>query len=151
MKTTIIRIFNTYGPRQPRYVMYDQMKKILGCEDGNFKVLGTGEQLRDYAYVSDSVDAFYRVMMQPEKSIGQVFNVAGGNKFSIKDLIVEIKSVLKREDLQEVFTGESWKGDLEKLWADTSKIREILEWEPKVRLREGLEILADWIKENEKF
>jgi len=151
VKTTIIRIFNTYGPRQPRYVMYDQMKKILGCEDGNFKVLGTGEQLRDYAYVSDSVDAFYRVMMQPEKSIGQVFNVAGGNKFSIKDLIVEIKSVLKREDLQEVFTGESWKGDLEKLWADTSKIREILEWAPKVRLREGLEILADWIKENEKF
>jgi UDP-glucose 4-epimerase len=150
VKTTIVRIFNTYGPRQPRYVMFDQMKKMLTSRDGTFHVLGTGEQLRDYAYVSDSVDAFYRVMTQPEKSIGQVFNVAGGNKFSIKDLIVEIKSVLRREALEEVFTGESWKGDLEKLWADTSKIREVLGWEPKVRLREGLELLADWIKENRK-
>ena len=151
VRTTIIRIFNTYGPRQPRYVMYDQMKKMLACKDGVFQVLGTGEQLRDYAYVSDSVEAFYQVMMQPEKSVGQIFNVAGGNKFAIKDLIVEIKSVLKKEDLQEVFTGESWKGDLKKLWADTSKIREVLGWKPKVPLRQGLEILADWIEENEKI
>ena len=149
VKTTIIRIFNTYGPRQPRYVMYDQMKKMLACKDGTFSVLGTGEQLRDYAYVSDSVDAFYRVMMQPEKSIGQVFNVAGGNKFAIKDLIVEMKIVLNKNDLQEVFTGESWKGDLNKLWADTSKIREVIGWEPKVSLRQGLEILSDWIRDNE--
>lgn len=148
VKTTIIRIFNTYGPRQPRYIMYDQMKKMLACKDGTFQVLGTGEQLRDYAYVSDSVDAFYRVMIRPEKSIGQVYNLAGGNKFAIKDLIVKIKSVLKKEDLQEVFTGESWKGDLIKLWADTSKIREDLKWEPKVPLRKGLEILADWVREN---
>ncbi len=117
--------------------------------DGTFQVLGTGEQLRDYAYVSDSVEAFYQVMMQPEKSVGQIFNVAGGNKFAIKDLIVEIKSVLKKEDLQEVFTGESWKGDLKKLWADTSKIRCELGWSPKVSLRLGLEILADWIKNEE--
>jgi len=149
IKTTIIRIFNTYGPRQPRYVMYDQMKKMLVCKDGTFQVLGTGEQLRDYAYVSDSVDAFYRVMMQQEKSIGQVFNVAGGNKLAIKDLIIEIKNILKKENLKEVYTGESWKGDLNKLWADTSKIREVLGWRPTVPLRKGLELLADWIKENE--
>ena len=148
VKTTIIRIFNTYGPRQPRYVMYDQMKKMLTCKNETFQVLGTGEQLRDYAYVSDSVDAFYRVMIQSDKSVGQVFNVAGGNKFAIKDLIMEIKNVLKKEDLQEVFTGESWKGDLKKLWADTSKIREVLGWKPKGPLYEGLELLADWIKEN---
>lgn len=151
VKTTIVRIFNTYGPRQPRYVMYDQMKKMLACKEGTFQVLGTGEQLRDYAYVSDTVKAFYQTMVQQEKSVGQIFNVAGGSKIAIKELIYEIKKVLNKDELNEVFTGESWKGDLKKLWADTSKIDKVLGWTPKVKLINGLEILADWIKNNEKI
>jgi UDP-glucose 4-epimerase len=147
--TTILRIFNTYGPRQPWYVMYDQIKKILACKDGTFQVLGTGEQLRDYVYVSDTVEAFYQMMICPEKSVGQIFNVGSGNSVSIKKLVEEIKTVLGKEDLKEQYTGKSWKGDITKLCADASKIRGVLGWEPKVSLRQGLELLAEWIQEDE--
>jgi len=148
VKSTIVRIFNTYGPRQPRYVMFDQMKKILNCKNKTFEVLGSGEQLRDYAYVSDTVKAFYKIMLNPEKSIGQIFNVAGGSKVSIKELIKEIKKVLNKENLVENFTGKSWKGDIDRLWADTTKIINILNWQPKVSLNQGLEFLAQWLIED---
>jgi len=153
LRTTIIRIFNTYGPRQPRYVMYDQIKKMLGKteSDNYFEVLGTGEQLRDYAYVTDTIDAFYKVMSHPENSSGETFNVAGGNKYAIKDLIIELKNILNKEYLNEVYTGKSWKGDLKKLWADTSKIHNALGWKPKVDINNGLKKLTEWIKNNERI
>ena len=43
-----------------------------------FNVLGTGKQIRDYAFVSDTVNAFYECMIHPKKSVGRIFNVAGG-------------------------------------------------------------------------
>lgn len=153
VKMTILRIFNTYGPRQPRYVMYDQIKNLLkkNKKDKVFKVLGTGKQLRDYAYVTDTVRAFYNCMIYPEKSIGKIFNVAGGNKYSISELINILKRVLNKEFLSEEYTGQSWKGDIEKLWADTTNIQKNLGWSPSVNIDIGIEKLVDWIKMNEKL
>jgi UDP-glucose 4-epimerase len=152
VKMTILRIFNTYGPRQPRYVMYDQIKNILKKNtDNNLKVLGTGKQLRDYAYVTDTVKAFHNCMLYPEKSIGKIFNVAGGNKYSIAELIKMLKTALNKESLSEKYTGESWNGDIEKLWADTTNINKNLGWYPSVNISDGIKNLIDWIKINEKL
>jgi len=53
---TVLRIFNTYGPRQSRYVMYDFLRK-LEADPSELEVLGSGEEVRTFAYVSDTVDA----------------------------------------------------------------------------------------------
>jgi UDP-glucose 4-epimerase len=151
VKTSIIRIFNTYGPRQPRYVMYDQIKNILHCKNNTFQVLGTGKQIRDYSYVSDTVNAFYATMINPNKSVGKIFNVAGGNKISIKELIMIIKNALNKSNCIDIYTGKSWKGDITKLWANTSKIKDVLGWSPQVSLSEGVEELVDWVLKNEKI
>ena len=146
--TTILRIFNTYGPRQPRYVMYDQIMNIIHNPD-QFMVLGTGEQLRDYVYISDTVKAIYLSMNNP-KTIGEIFNIGSGQHISIKNLIQLIKSVLDI-DSQDIYTGESWKGDIEKLWAETKKINELTGWKPQIPLNEGITRLFDWIKEYEEI
>jgi len=143
IRATIFRIFNTFGPRQPRYVMYDQIKKMLSAPE-HLEVLGTGEQLRDYAYVSDVVRAFY-LGMQSEHAVGRIFNVAGGNKISVKDLVHKLRSVLG-VNVTPTFTGKSWKGDITRLWADTTTLQEALAWKPEVPLDEGIRRLVDWMR-----
>jgi UDP-glucose 4-epimerase len=144
IRSTIFRIFNTFGPRQPRYVMYEQLRNML-VGSGDFDVLGTGEQLRDYAYVSDTVDAFALAMRQPEQAVGEVFNLAGGNVISIRDLIEDMRQMLG-VTRQARFTGASWKGDISRLWGDTSRAREKLGWTPRVSLEAGLQDLIGWMR-----
>ena len=80
-----IRIFNIYGERQPRYVMYDLLRKLYQ-NPNKLSVLGTGEQIRDYAYVTDAAQCFI-LAAESDEAVGEAFNLAGGNPISIKDLV----------------------------------------------------------------
>lgn len=147
LKFVAIRIFNTYGERQRRYVMYDFLKKLTD-NPKKMEVLGTGEQIRDFCYVKDCVEAFITAA-KSDKVVGEVFNIAGGHPISIKDLAYMMVNTLGLSEKTEVvFTGNSWKGDIVKLYADLSKIKENLGFEPKTRLNEGILKLWEWFKEN---
>ena len=142
-----LRIFNTYGPRQRRYVMYDFLRKLK--ENPNrLEVLGSGEQIRDFCYVKDCVEAFV-LACKSGNAAGEAFNIAGGNPISIRDLAFLIVKILGLDGRTEVmFTGESWKGDIVKLYADITKIKDKLGLEPKVGLEEGIVRLKRWFYEN---
>ena len=142
---TAIRIFNTYGPRQSRYVLYDLIKK-LSSNSKELEVLGTGEQIRDYSFVSDTVDAFILAFMNP-KSRGKVYNVSGGKQTSIKDLVSKITKVLDINP-KITYTNQSWKGDISNMTASIDLINKDLGFKPKVNLEEGLKISISWFKEN---
>lgn len=143
---TIMRIFNTYGPRQPRYVMFDLLGKLKHYPS-KLEVIGTGEQLRNYCYVSDTTDAF--ILAAEKHAVGEVFNLAGKNAISIKELVERILKMLDLSGKTMVsYTGESWKGDIVKLVADTSRIKERLGFEPKVPLNEGLSRFREWFEES---
>ena len=138
-----LRIFNTYGPRQRRYVMFDFLKKLKE-NSKKLKVLGTGEQIRDYCYVRDTVNAFI-LAAEKENTVGEVFNVAGGNPISIRELAELMIRILGLEgDTEIYYTGKSWKGDIFNLVADNSKNTDNLGFKPRVRLDEGIEKLIDW-------
>lgn len=145
LNTSVIRIFNTYGPRQPRYVLYDLIKK-LHRNNKELEVLGTGEQVRDYAFVSDTVAAFISVM-ESEKSNGEIYNISGGNPISIKQLVQYLCTILNISPKIN-YTGKSWPGDIPVLNADISKLKEYLGFTPKVDIKEGLSIAVSWFKEN---
>ena len=142
-----LRIFNTYGPRQRRYVMYDFLRKLK--ENPNrLEVLGTGEQIRDFCYVKDCVEAFV-LACKSGNAAGEAFNIAGGNPISIKDLAFLMVKILGLDRRTEVmFTGESWNGDIVKLYADITKIKDKLGFEPKVGLEKGIVRLKRWFDEN---
>lgn len=134
-----VRIFNTYGPRQPRYVMYDLLRK-LKQDSSQLEVLGTGEQLRDYCYVTDTVDALIRVALKGEG----VYNVSGGVPASVQEVAEIIVSRVSPE-ARIVYTGASWKGDVQALTADIGKIR-TLGFEPRISLDVGIQELITWFE-----
>jgi len=144
VKTTILRIFNTYGPRQPRYVMLDLIQK-LQKNPNKLEVLGTGQQIRDYCYISDAINAF--ILATKIEKVGQTFNVAGGNPISISYLTKLIIKTLGLQRKVEVrYTGESWNGDIMRLSADISRIKAELGFSPQVSLEEGLHRFVRWFR-----
>ncbi len=135
-----IRIFNTYGPRQPRYVMYDFIMK-LKRDSSKLDVLGTGEQMRDYCHVSDMVDVF---MLVTEKGEG-IYNAAGGVPTPIRELAeLMVSEMSPGAEIQ--YGGKTWKGDINTLIADITKLKN-LGFAPKVDIRSGIKMMIEWFEE----
>ena len=139
-----VRIFNTFGERQPRYVMYDFFKKLQE-DNSELEVLGTGQQIRDYCHVDDTVRAFEIVAEKGETA--EAYNLSGENIVSINKL-AEMMIDIAGLDAEYYNTDESWKGDPPRLEADISKLKD-LGFEPQVDLREGLERFKEWFEETE--
>jgi UDP-glucose 4-epimerase len=140
LPVSIVRLFNVYGPRQLKYVMYDILLK-LDENPNRLDMLGTGEETRDFVYVKDTVKALILVA-QDSFAHGQTYNVGSGKQTQIKELV---KTILKILDIEpEIrFLGSSWKGDIETLVADISKISKI-GYETEYSLETGLKELIRW-------
>ncbi|MBZ0266606.1 NAD-dependent epimerase/dehydratase family protein [bacterium] len=132
---TAVRIFNTYGPRQPRYVLADLIRKLLK-NPKELTVLGTGNQIRDYAYATDTAAAFLAVAEADELN-GLPVNTSGGNPVSIRELVAMILDVMELPHCRVTYTGESWKGDVDHMEADLARIR-AAGFAPRVSLRDGI-------------
>ncbi len=144
---SVIRIFNTYGERQSQFVMYDLLRKLYN-NPSYLEVLGTGDQIRDYSYVLDTVEAFILVATGEETS-GEVYNVSGGNPISIKQLVSKLAEITGHENTRISFTNQSWKSDVHNMTGDISKITRRLGFKPKVHLDEGIERLHSWLEKQE--
>ncbi|MDO9695458.1 MAG: SDR family NAD(P)-dependent oxidoreductase [Candidatus Latescibacteria bacterium] len=140
-----VRIFNTFGPRQRKYVMFDLLEK-LRRDPTRLEVIGTGDQQRDYNYVEDTATALLVVGAHPAAR-GRVYNIAGGRPVSIRalvDHIIELTGI-PRPDIR--YTMESWPGDVVRMVADTTRIGRELDYQPRVGLEAGIRHLIDWHRE----
>ena len=141
IKSCVGRIFNTYGPRQSRYVIHDLIQKLSVNKD-QLEILGTGTIIRDYAYVSDTVDALMLIAEKGKR--GEIYNIAGGNPISIEHLANLILQELHLAEKTKVtYTGVSWKGDITKMIANITKIKQI-GYQPRVNLELGIKKTVDW-------
>jgi UDP-glucose 4-epimerase len=133
----IFRIFNVYGPECNRsYVIPDIIRKILRGENP-VRLLGTGEEARDFIYITDVIEAFKIAIRQ---DIVGIFNLGSGKTYKIKDIANMIKNIMgKNVDI--VFEGKPRPGDLSINWADISDA--IPGWKPRVDLIEGLKETID--------
>jgi len=142
LDVTSVRIFNTYGPRQPRYVMYDLMKKLLR-DPHRLEVLGDGNQVRDYCYVSDTVEAL--ILLAEKGPAGAVFNVASGEAVRIDELVSRVVKTMGLEGRTDVrYTDQTWMGDIPTVVGDPSALGR-LGFAPSVTLVEGLSRLYEWL------
>jgi UDP-glucose 4-epimerase len=148
IETVALRIFNAYGPGQavpPTHppVIPQFIRQILG--DGSLVIFGQGEQIRDYIYVNDVVQAL--VAAATAEGINrQVINIGTGSGTSIKQLVGLIEKVSGRK-AQTIF-NPSISGGVSSLVADTSRARRLLDFKPQVTLEEGLVRL---IERNRQF
>jgi UDP-glucose 4-epimerase len=140
IKACALRLTNTYGPRMR---IKDARQTFLGIwvrfltEGKPFEVWG-GEQLRDFTYVDDVVDALL-LAASTDKANGQVFNLGGDCTISLADsakLLVEVNG--GGNFTVRSFPAERKKIDIGDYYADFKLIKNLLGWEPKVVLRDGL-------------
>ena len=150
LKTVLLRLFNVYGPKQPRYVIYDFLTKLSQNKD-TLEVLGTGKQKRDFIYITDAVNAFL-VAAQKEEAIGQAINIGTGTLISIKQLASLLIKLLGYEDKTSIeFTGYSWKGDVKAFQANISLAEKILGFKPTTSLTKGLKLEIEWFKKSHEL
>lgn len=144
---TIIRPFNTYGPRQSaRAVIPTIITQALVRDEIS---LGSTTPIRDFTYVSDVVDAFIKIA-ESDNSIGEVINVGSGAGISIGDLANKIIFLTGRK-AKIIFDKERVrppKSEVQKLVADNSKAKKLINWEVKTNLEAGLKKTIEWIGKN---
>ena len=142
-----LRPFNTYGPRQSaRAVIPTIITQVLTTDQVR---LGALSPLRDFTYVEDTVEGFLRMGDSPGVE-GQEINIGAGDCISIGDLAHKIMALAGRE-LPIVCDQERLrpeKSEVMRLHADASRARQLLGWEPRVSLDEGLRLTIAWIREN---
>lgn len=143
--TTVVRPFNSYGPRChhegdsgeviPKFLLRSMAGKPM-------MIFGDGNQTRDFTYVSDTAKA---IMMAgfADSTIGKTINLGSGFEIAINDLAKEIASVVERPDANVIY-GEPRPGDVLRLYAETTNAYKLLGFKPQVSLKEGLVKLRDW-------
>lgn len=141
LPTVSLRYFTVYGPRQrPDMAIQKFVKAILDGEE--IIVYGDGNQTRDFTYIGDVVEA--NILAANSEMEGQVFNVGGGSRISVNELIKLMEDVLgKKANIKNI---EKQKGDVRDTWADVSKAEKELGWKPKVKIEEGFRKFVDWWK-----
>ena len=139
-----LRYFTVYGPRQrPDMGFHKFIQAAL--QDRPIVVYGDGEQTRDFTYVADAVEANWLAM--GPRAAGQVFNIGGGSRSSVNQVLTTLGEILGRPIRREQRPPQP--GDVRHTWADTTRAREVLGFYPRVPLREGMTRQVEWLR-NEK-
>jgi UDP-glucuronate decarboxylase len=138
----VARIFNTYGPRMrpdDGRVVSNVICQALSGED--ITIYGDGSQTRSFCYVSDLVDGLMR-LMDSEPSPGAPVNLGNPNELTVSDLVERVIKLTGTRS--NVIHMPLPMDDPRRRKPDIARARQILGWEPKVALQEGLEATAGW-------
>lgn len=140
LKTVSLRIPNPYGPRQSLNHTYGIVNYFLGLalRKEPIKIYGSGEQLRDYIFIDDLVDAMLLVNSS-DKSSGKTFNVSGNAPICLKEMAQRIKVEIPETDILFVdYPADVIKTEIGDIYLDSSLLRKVTGWEPKHAFKEGI-------------
>lgn len=146
LKVVTFRLFPPYGPadHERRLIPY----VIKSFYQGKPLKLTTGKQRWDFVYVGDIVDAYLKLLNLSslvEKHV--IFNIGSGNAISVREIVSRIKEIIGSELEPEWGAIPHRKNEVWFICADTTKVKALLRWEPKVDiLKDGLRLTIDWYK-----
>ncbi len=149
LETVALRYFNVFGPRQDPTSQYSGVisrfiATLLGGETP--VIFGDGEQSRDFTYVANVARANLNAA-ETTTGIGQVINVANGERTSLNELLGILKRLTGRDDAQAEYR-ETRAGDVRDSQADNTRAVEMLDYQTLVGLEEGLQLTIDWWKQS---
>jgi dTDP-L-rhamnose 4-epimerase len=143
-----LRFFNAYGPRQALSNPYTGVLAIFASRllnDSPPRIFEDGLQRRDFVSVYDVARACRLALEKPEAA-GEVFNVASGEAFTVRDIAMRLAQVLGKQHIAPEIVGKYRVGDIRHCFADIGKARRVLGYEPRVRIDDGLAELAAWLE-----
>ncbi len=145
---SIIRPFNTFGPRQSMRaviptVIIQALKKAKNIK------LGALTPKRDFNYVKNTVDGFIKIA-ESDKAIGETINIASGKEYSIGEIVNLIKKITGAnfKVICEKERLRPEKSEVERLLADTNKAEALLDYRPLCTFEEGLKETIEWFEQN---
>jgi UDP-glucose 4-epimerase len=139
-----LRLFNTYGPRLRRFSIYDMITR-LRRDKARLEIIGTGQQVRDYCYITDASKSFVAAA-KSDRSVGQIYNIAGGGQSTVADVAQKIVGSSDYRGAQVECNGKTWPGDITKLVGDITKAKLQLGFASEVTLDQGLIYTNVWIE-----
>jgi len=129
-----LRYFTVYGLRQRPDMAFHRFIRAIQ-EEQEIVVYGDGEQTRDFTHVDDAVEA--TVQAAELAVVGEVFNIGGGSRVTINDVILVLEDILgRRSPVRHV---EPQQGDVRHTLADIAKAERALGYHPQVHLADGLQ------------
>lgn len=147
MDITVVRNFNTYGPKQKDggygSAISIFIRRVLNNQPPI--IYGDGTQSRDYMYIKDAITAYTLVKENKKKLAGEVINFGTGKDHTILDISNRIIKLCGKDNLKPVHI-EQRPGEVQKLCADTKKVRSLLGFKPEYDLEKGLKEYINWFK-----
>jgi UDP-glucose 4-epimerase len=143
LETVALRYFNVFGPNQDPSSQYAAVvpRFITTVADGRpVPIYGDGEQQRDFTYVANVVEANL-LAADAERVSGTIVNVATGRATSVHELADTIGTILGTSVDRELHPART--GDIRDSYADVTRARELLGWEARIGLEDGLRIAAE--------
>jgi len=143
--TTIFRLFSVYGPGQNLDNKFQGIVSIyLSCmlEDMPIIVKGSKDRFRDLVYITDVVDAWIAAF-QNTKSYGKTYNIAGGVKTKIEDLITILKNAFGNDNYPVKYNEKGTPGDQFGVVGNIDRIKKDLGWKPRVKLAVGIKEMVE--------
>ena len=146
LPVTIVRPFNTYGPRQSaRAVIPTVITQILSGKKS--LKLGSLHPTRDFNYVEDTCRGFLE-LAECDAAVGETVNLGSNSEISIGDTVKLIKEILQAD--VEIQCDEARirpeSSEVERLWCDNTKIKRLTGFEPRIGIREGLQRTIEWFR-----
>jgi nucleoside-diphosphate-sugar epimerase len=136
----VLRYFSVYGPRQRPDMGYNIFIRSL-LKDEPIIVYGDGQQVRGNTYIADCVDVTVRAT---EARVGETYNVGGGETASVWDILHKLEMIAGKKAI--IRQEAARPGDQRYTFADTTRLRRHLDWEPRTSLDQGLAKQVEWQK-----
>ena len=145
-----LRYFTVYGPRQRPDLAINKFTRLM-IEGQPIPMFGDGTTSRDYTYVDDIVDGTVRSMyyLLNNENVYDIFNLGGSHPISLKGLIDVIANELGIEPIINQLPMQP--GDVNITYSDFSHAKEVLDYDPQVRIEEGIHNFVEWYKKENGY
>ena len=142
---TVLRYFTVYGPAgRPDMSIFIFTRAI--AEGETLTIFGDGTQQRDFSYVDDIAQGTIAAM----KPVGyEIINLGNDRPVVLMDVVRMLESALEKE--AKIEYAPMHEADIQATWADISRAREILDWEPKISIEEGIQRTVAWYQNNREW
>ena len=150
MNIIMLRFFTVYGPKQRPDLAINKFTRLM-LEDKEIPMFGDGTTSRDYTYIDDIVDGIIKSCdyCMNNKEVYEILNLGNSSPTTLKEMINIIGEVLGREPKIKQMPMQP--GDVERTYADISKTKKLIGYQPKTTFKEGIENFVKWYKENENL
>ena len=150
LNVIMLRFFTVYGPKQRPDLAINKFTRLM-LEDKEIPMFGDGTTSRDYTYIDDIVDGIIKSCKYTieNDNVYEILNLGNSTPVSLKEMINVIAEVLNKEPKINQLPMQP--GDVERTFADISKAKNLIGYNPKTSFKNGIENFVKWYKENKEL